>query len=200
MRKFLVMMVVSLLFVGAAWAQAPANPPSRVAVIDFQRALTENTEGKKAADAFMKEVGAKQAEFTKIQKEIETIQTDLQTKAAALSEPAKAAMAKQIDDKQTLLTRMNEDAQRDVPEIQQRLLGPIAERTQRVIKAYGDESGLAAVFDISAQSTSGLIHWSEVADITTEIIRRIDADIAKSPAPAAPAPAAPTPAPAAPRQ
>jgi hypothetical protein len=42
-----------------------------VAVIDFQRALTENTEGKKAADA-MKEVGAAGG-IHEDQKEIETI-------------------------------------------------------------------------------------------------------------------------------
>ena len=101
-------------------------------------------------------------------------------------------MAKQIDDKQTLLTRMNEDAQKEVPELQSKLLGPVADRTQKIIKSYADEAGIAVVFDISSQN-SAIIHSSDLADITTEVIRRIDADIAKSPAPAAkaPAPAAP---------
>jgi hypothetical protein len=96
-------------------------------------------------------------------------------------------MAKQIDDKQVLLTRMNEDAQKDVPELQQRLLGPVAERAQKIIKSYADEVGLAVVFDISSQANS-IIYFPDVADVTTEVIRRIDADIAKSPGGAPPAP------------
>jgi outer membrane protein len=206
MKRVSVLMVVSLLSVGAALAQAPAaaaaqaNAPSRVAVIDFNRAVTENAEGKKAGDAFMAEIGKKQAEFTKLQGEIDAIQKDLQTKDAALSAQAKADMAKDIDRKQTQLTRMNDDAQKDVPELQSQLLGPVMDRAQKVIKSYADEVGLAVVFDISNQNSS-LIYWPDVADITTEVIRRIDADIAKNPPSAAApakAPAAPAKAPAAP--
>ena len=202
MKRFGELVVVVFLAAGSAWAQAPAagqTVPARVAVIDFNRAVTENAEGKKAGEQFMAEIGKKQADFEKIQKEIETIQNDLRTKSAALSDTAKAEMTKQIDDKQVTLTRMNEDAQREVPQLQQQLLGPVAERTQRIIKAYSDEAGLAVVFDISSQN-SAIIQWSEVADITTEVIRRIDADIAKNPPAAAPArpatpPAAPAPTP-----
>lgn len=202
MKRRSVLMVVSLLFAGTAWAQTPvatsASAPSRVAVIDFNRAVTENADGKKAQAAFMAEISGKQTEFTKIQKDIETIQSDLQTKAAALSDQAKATMAKQIDDKQILLTRMNEDAQKEVPDLQQRMFGPVADRTQKIIKSYSDEVGLAAVFDISSQANP-IIYFPDVADITTEVIRRIDADIAKSPTPASPAArppaAATTPAP-----
>jgi Skp family chaperone for outer membrane proteins len=187
MKRVCVLTMITLLMVGSAWAQAPAaaqaSAPSRVAVIDFNRAVTENAEGKKAGETFMAEIGKKQADFEKIQKEIDTIQNDLRTKATALSDQAKAEMAKQITDKQTQLTRMNEDAQREVPEIQDRLLGPVAERTQRIIKAYADEVGIAVVFDVSSQGTS-IINYSDVADITTEIIRRIDADIAKTAPPA----------------
>jgi len=199
MKRVCLVMVIALTFVVGAWAQTPAAQtavPSRVAVIDFNRAVTENGEGKKAGEAFMAEVGKRQAEFDKIQKEIDTIQNDLKTKDKALSDQAKADMAKEIDKKQTALTRMNDDAQKEIPEFQQQLLGPVAERTQKVIKAYADEVGLAAVFDAGSQNSS-IIYSSDVADITTEIIRRVDADIAKNPASASPAKpaAAPVPAP-----
>jgi len=185
MKRVFVMAAAGMLMAVSAMAQAPANTPSRVAVLDFNRVVTENADGKKASDSIMAEIGKKQSEFTKIQGEIDTIQKDLQAKSAALSAQAKADMAKQIDDKQVLLTRMNEDAQKDVPELQQRLLGPVAERAQKIIKSYADEVGLAVVFDISSQANS-IIYFPDVADVTTEVIRRIDADIAKSPT-AAPA-------------
>ncbi len=198
MKRVCLLIVIGLGVAVGAWAQAAAPAqtavPTRVAVIDFNRAVTENGEGKKAGESFMAEVGKRQAEFDKIQKEIDAIQNDLKTKDKALSDQAKADMAKEIDKKQTTLTRMNDDAQKEIPEFQQQLLGPVAERTQKIIKEYADEVGLAAVFDTSSQNTS-IIHYSDVADITTEIIRRVDADIAKSPAapakPAAPASATP---------
>ena len=196
------MVVVILLVAGTTWAQAPAaaqaNVPTRVAVIDFNRAVTENSDGKKAFTSISAEISKKQGEFTKVQGEIDTIQKDLQTKDAALSAQAKADMTKQIDTKQTALTRMNEDAPKEIQDLQNTLLGPVAQRTQKVLDVYAEELGFAVVFDYSSQTTP-VIHYSEVADITTEVIRRVDADIAKNPAGAA-TPAKPAAAPAAPKQ
>ena len=74
-----------------------------------------------------------------------------------------------------------------VGDLQQQLFRPIAEKTQEVLKAYSSENGFAVVFDSSSQSNGGIIHVDPIADITTEIIRRVDATPTK--APAAPAPA-----------
>ena len=86
---------------------------------------------------------------------------------------------------------MNDDAQKDLGDLQQQLFRPIAERTQDAVKTYSLENGFAVVFDTSSQANS-IIYRDEIADITTEIIRRIDATAAKAPAaPAAKAPAPP---------
>jgi hypothetical protein len=53
------------------------------------------------------------------------------------------------------------------------------------VKTYSSENGFGVVFDSSSQANS-IIYVQDVADITTEIIRRIDATAAKTPA-AAPA-------------
>jgi hypothetical protein len=42
--------------------------------------------------------------------------------------------------------------------------------------------GYSVVFDTSNQQNNNIIYSDEVAEITTEIIRRIDADFAKTPA------------------
>ena len=197
MRKLSLVVLIGLLLPAALLAQAPAAPPpapkdapaaagaGRVAVVDFQKAVTENSEGKKAQEKFMAELNKRQKEFEDKQKALSEAQNKLQTQDKVLSDTVKADLAKQIDRLNTELQRMNDDAQKELGDFQQQLFRPIAERTQEVLKSYSAETGFAVVFDSSSQANS-IIYVQEVADITTEIIRRVDAAVAKGPA-AAPA-------------
>ena len=202
MRKIIVL--VSMLLPAAVLAQAPAPAQApketpaaasagagRVAVVDFQKAVIENAEGKKAQEKFMAEVNKRQKEFEGKQKSLSDAQNKLQTQAQVLTDPVKAELNRQIDKLNTELQRMNDDAQKDLGDYQQQLFRPIMEQTQKILQAYSAENGFAVVFDVSSQANS-IIYVQDVADITTEIIRRVDATAAKAPA-AAPA-AAPKPA------
>src|SRR5437867_2147181 len=183
----------------APLAQAPketsaaATPAGagRVAVVDFQKAVVENAEGKKAQERFMAEVNKRQKDFEGKQKSLTDAQNKLQTQAPVLTDTVKADLNRQIDKLNTELQRMNDDAQKDLGDLHQQLFRPIMEQTQKVLQAYSVENGFAVVFDVSSQANS-IIYVQDVADITTEIIRRVDATVAKAPA-AAPA-AAPKPA------
>jgi Skp family chaperone for outer membrane proteins len=195
MRQVTLLGLISLLVPMALHAQAQA-PTAKIAIIDFQAALAGNTMGKKAQDQLAAAVNTKQQDMEKTQKSLEDAQNKLRTQANALSEDAKANLSRDIDRMTTDLQRKNDDAQKELQELQQNLLRPIAERLQKVLDAYASEMGYSAVLDAMT------VVWAAPAsDITTEIIRRIDADVAASPAPAAaPKAAAPAPAPpAAPR-
>lgn len=191
MRK-LSLVTLILLIPAALLAQAPAaapppanTPPAasasggagatagRVAVVDMQRAITENAEGKKAQEKFMTAFNQKQKEFEDKQKLLTDTQTKLQTGDKALSDATKAELSRQAEKLNTELQRMNDDGQKDLGDLQQTLFRPIAEKAQEVLKAYSSENGFAVVFDSSSQASS-IIYASDVADITTEIIRRID--------------------------
>jgi Skp family chaperone for outer membrane proteins len=199
MRKLNLLVSIALL-APAAFAQAPATAPAgqgagKVAVVDLQKAITENSDGKKAQEKFMAEFNKKQKEFEDKQKQLTDSQTKLQTQDKALSDAAKADLAKNIDRLNTDLQRMNDDAQKELGDLQQQLFRPIAEKTQDVLKSYSNENGFAAVFDVSSQANS-IIYFQDVADITTEIIRRIDSTPTKPAAAAAPSAAPKTAAPA----
>jgi len=213
MRKITI--VGLILLPAALFAQAPAPAPApqapapaaqapketsaaaasagagRVAVVDFQKAVVENTEGKKAQERFMAEVNKRQKDFEGKQKSLTDAQNKLQTQAQVLTDTVKGDLNRQIDKLNTELQRMNDDAQKDLGDLQQQLFRPIMEQTQKVLQAYAAENGFAVVFDVSSQANS-IIYVQDVADITTEIIRRVDANVGKAPA-AAPA-AAPKPA------
>src|SRR5215467_1648477 len=118
MRK-LSLVMLNLLLPAALLAQAPpatdptapATPPAKapspagpagekagkVAVIDLQKAITENAEGKKAQEKFMAEFNKKQKEFEDKQKALNEAQTKLQSGDKAMSDTAKAELAKSID-------------------------------------------------------------------------------------------------------
>src|SRR5207249_10534542 len=203
MRKIIVL--VSMLLPAAVLAQAPAPAQApketpaaaaagagRGAVADVQKAVVENAEGKKAQEKFMAEVNKRQKEFESKQKSLSDAQNKLQTQGQVLTDNVKADLNRQIDKLNTELQRMNDDAQKDLGDYQQQLFRPIMEQTQKVLQAYSAENGFAVVFDVSSQANS-IIYVQDVADITTEIIRRVDATVAKAPAaaPAAPKPAEP---------
>jgi Skp family chaperone for outer membrane proteins len=204
MRKLSLAIVSGLFASGALFAQAPAATPAagsaaaaapgagKVAVVDLQRAITDTADGKKAQEKFMAEFNKRQKDFEDKQKALTDAQTKLQTQDKALSETAKADIAKQIDRYNTELQRMNDDAQKELSDLQQQLFRPIAEKTQDVLKSYSTENGFAVVFDSSSQANS-IIYFQDVADITTEIIRRVDSTPTKPAAAAGPA-AAPAPA------
>ena len=187
MKRISLFVLMSLLAPAALFAQAPAAAGSKIAVIDMQRAIVENAEGKKAQAAFVAEVTKRQGDFDRRQKALDDAQNKLRVGDKALSDQAKVDLQKQIDQLTTEMTRMNEDAQKELGTLQQDLLRPIAERTQKVLSVYAQETGLSIVLDASSQASS-ILYASEVADITTEIIRRVDADTTK---PAAATPAAP---------
>src|SRR5206468_1786902 len=96
MRKITI--VGLILLPAALFAQAPAPAPAaqapketsaaaasagagRVAVVDFQKAVVENAEGKKAQERFMAEVNKRQKDFEGKQKSLTDAQNKLQTQA-----------------------------------------------------------------------------------------------------------------------
>ncbi len=143
----------------------------------------------------MGEVNKRQKDFEEKQKSLSDAQNKLQTQGKVLGEAATGDLNRQIEKLNTELQRMNDDAQKDLGDLQQQLLRPIADRTQKVLQAYSLESGFSVVFDVSSQASS-IVYVEPVADITTEIIRRVDAEMAKAPTP--PAAAAPATRPAVP--
>ena len=118
MKREMLIGVISLLMLAAVLAaepQAPAaqgagTPATRVAVVDFQKAVVDNSEGKKAQEKFTAELNKREKEFQDKQKTLADTQTKLQNGDKTLSDNTKADMAKQID---RLNTPVN--ASRNIP-------------------------------------------------------------------------------------
>jgi outer membrane protein len=203
--RWLLVPVVTLV----VWTPLVRAQVSKVAVVDFERALVESVEGKKSSDKFNATLQAKQADGEKRQKELEDAQRKLQTQDRTLNEAAKANLQKDIDRRTTELQRFNEDSQKELQSLRDQLLRPIAERANALLNALAAEKGYTLVVDVS-NPQNNVVWFNPQNDITAELTSRINASTPKtseatpapSPAnsrPSAPAPAAPRPTAPAPK-
>src|SRR5260370_29372472 len=76
---------------------------SKIAVVDFERAVVQSADGKKSSEKFNAALKGRQADAEKRQKELEDAQRKLQTQQQLLNDTAKANLQKDIDRRTTEL-------------------------------------------------------------------------------------------------
>lgn len=168
-------------------AQAPPPAPlpfpegAKIAFVVLQRVVAESAEGKQASAKVQGLQQKKVAELNERQKTAQSLQERLDKSGAVMSEAARADLQKQVERAQVDLQRATQDAQQEVQELQQQLNEEFQRRIAPVIEQVGKERGLHYIFN---GPDSGLV-WADAAlDITTDIVKRLDA--AKPAAPAKP--------------
>jgi outer membrane protein len=149
--------VLALVGVGAANAQAPV----KIAVINTQKALLETAEIKKAQADLEAKFKPRQEQMVKVQKELEDIQTQLQS--GKLNELGTQEMNTEGQRKQRELQRMQQDLQEDVERERTEILQRAGTRMQEVVKKLADEKGLDIVVD-----SANTIFFKTTFEITTE--------------------------------
>jgi outer membrane protein len=207
---------MTVLSAGMALAQAPAAaptatsaPPTKVAVIQIQAALAATKEGQKAAADLEVKLSPRKKDLDGKQAEIKDLQERLQRGGNTLSDSAKEDLTRNIDAKTKSYNRELEDAQAELEQEQQKVVGSLGQKMMAVIDKYAQQNGFAIVLDVSSQNTP-VLYASNTVDITKEVIDLYDKTVfTPTPAPAtsgaaaarpsAPPPARPAPAATAPR-
>ena len=156
-----------MVFSGIGYAQC------KIAVVDMQEAVTTSNEGKAKAELFDARVAEWKGKIDKIQADIDTAQAKSK-QSTLLSQTAMADLQKTIRDKGSELTRMQEDAQKDVEEYRDTLLSPVMKVADEVMNALAIEKGYGIVIDSSSQSSS-IVYASKDCDATNEVKTRMNA-------------------------
>lgn len=188
---------MTVLGAGMALAQAPAAappaaaaPPTKVAVIQIQAALAATKEGQKAAADLEVKLSPRKKDLDGKQAEIKDLQERLQRGGNTLSDSAKEDLTRNIDTKTKSYNRELEDAQAELEQEQQKVVGTLGQKMMAVIDKYAQQNGFAIVLDVSSQNTP-VLYASNTVDITKEVIDLYDKTVfSATPAPAAPGPAA----------
>jgi len=172
----------------AAWLlPATLHAQEKVGVVDMQRAIVQSTEGKKAEVNFTAKLEQYRKDIETKQKHIEDQQNKLKTQDKVLSDTVKADITKDITKSQTELQRTQEDAQKTLDGLRDELMRPIAQVAQVVLNEYAQQRGFTLIIDSSNPQNNSIVYVDEKnADLTNDIIRLIDAEMAKSAAPKKP--------------
>jgi len=180
MKRFGAIAAAALIYAATAFAQTPAMPTG-VGLINFQRAIEQNEEGIKAAAVYKQEVERLKTKLDASQKKITELQDKLEKNGKTMTDAEKNSIGRELDRAQKDFELDRQDAQNTVDDKQDELFRPIADRVKKVVESYAKELNLAVVVNMS----DDMIYANDVVDITTEIIRRVNADITKNPAPPA---------------
>jgi outer membrane protein len=162
------MLRISLLPALAACALgllAPAQAPAqvKVATINMQRAVLEANEIKKAANDMQSKFKPRQDQLEKLQKEMATIQAQLQ--GSQMTPNQQADLTAEGQRKQREATRIQEDLQADVERERTDILQRSSQRMAEVVKKLSEDKGLDLVID-----TSTTVFFKPALEITEEAI------------------------------
>ncbi|NWG13326.1 MAG: OmpH family outer membrane protein [Acidobacteria bacterium] len=187
-RILLGLLVTSLLIPVALWAQAPAASqaqpsqiqpaapaiigPARIAWLNLEQAMLSCEDGKQAFGEVQKFVDKKNSELEQLRKEVETLRNQLNVQGPKLTDEARADLEDQIEGKDTLLQRFQQDTQKEIDSRRVRATNAIGRKMLPIIEKMAREKGLSAILYINpsrdAYIEPGLV-------ITDEVIRAYNA-------------------------
>jgi len=192
----------------AALAHAQTQAPTKVAILQYQKAILSTKDGQKLQTDLGTRFGPKKQEMDKRQTDLQAMQQQLQRGSATLSDEQKAKLARDIDAGTKSLNRDAEDAQTELDQAQNRGMQEIGQKMSVIITKFATSNGYSMVLDVSDQQ-SPILWAAPETEITADIIKLYDqaypgataAAPPKKEAPATPPtkpPAAPAKPPAAP--
>lgn len=155
--------------VAAAMCGLPVGAQTRVGIVNFQRALLETAEIKKASAELEAKYKPRQAQIEKLRQEIEDLQQKLQSLAGKLTPQAESEMTMQAQRKQRDLQRLSEDLQRDVDEERDEILTRAGQRMREIVNQLAEQKGLDVIID-----AGNTLYFKAALDLTKEAVAAYD--------------------------
>jgi Skp family chaperone for outer membrane proteins len=196
-RLILILLSAVILVPALAMAQAPAAPaaapaapvnigPAKIAWLNLEQAIFNCDDGKREFSQVQQFVDKKNAELEALRKETETLRSQLQVQGSKLTDEARADLEEQIESKDTLLQRFQQDTQKEIDGRRVRVTNLIGRKMLPVIEKLSKEKGLSAVVYINPQRDA----WIDPSlIITEEVVRGYNQAYPVGAAKPAPAPA-----------
>ena len=160
------------LFLALLVAGGFAQEVKKIGVVNSQEVLEKSAEGKKVMAQLQSKDSKAQADVAKMDEDIRTLETKLNTQRLTLTQEALMNMQADLDRKRTDRKRFAEDQDREMNELTQRLFNRIQSELLPIIEQLGKDKDLDVIFDLGR---SGVIYFNPVIDITAEVIQRYDA-------------------------
>ena len=154
---------------GPAASAGTAAIPTRIGLMNVRDAIMGTADGKKAALDLEEKFASRRTTLQKRQIDLQAKKDQMSRGGAAMSEAAKAALAREIDAEDKNFKRDVEDLNTDGEEAQNKLFQAIWAKLQPVVQQYALQNGFAAILDVGNDQTPVL--WaSNTMFITADVV------------------------------
>jgi len=158
-------------------AAAPAPPRpfpegAKIAYVNVQRIASESVEGQAATKRLTSLREEKEKDLAARNAKFEDARKRLETSASVLSESVRGTQQKEVERLQTDLQRATQDAQKAVEDLQNELQLEFQRKLLPVLSEVSAAKNLHMVF---SSVDSGVVWADPGLDITTDIIKKLDA-------------------------
>ena len=159
----------------AVCARAQNATPTKVGIIDIQRAVTSTDEGKRSLEALKKKYEPRQAGLQKQRSEVEELAKQLRA-SEKMADDARSALLKNLEQKQIALRRDAESAQVDFQADQREIVARVLKKMAPIVDKYAKENGYTMIFDAQFWPQGPLL-WASAAaaDVTSAIVSAYNA-------------------------
>lgn len=156
-----------------AMATGVAAADYKIGTVNLQRALNESEAGQKAKEKFKKEVDELQTDLESQKKKLEAMKADFEKKGMVLKEDQRKELEREYQRKLRDFRRTYKDAQNDLKTRDNEMTAEILEELQKVIAEYGPQHDYTLILE--ASNTGAVLYRDDAVDITDEIIEVYDA-------------------------
>ena len=156
----------------AAPAQAPFPTDSRVGFVNLQAVVQNSQLGRAGQERLKALTDKKGTEIGAKNKEIQTLQQEIQSGQNVLAAAVLAQKTTELDRKNRELQFLQEQAQVDVDALQSELLEQFGGKVLPIVEQIRAERNLWAVF--TTGDGSGLAAVNPALDLSAEVVRRLD--------------------------
>ena len=172
MKKFTLMTLFSILFLGFGFANAQT-----VAHVNSQEILEALPAYKEAESKIQKENERHKSEIERQQKEIQEIYAKAQKQIDAVKDKSEAEQRKvmqslapvqqELQKKEQALQQYQQKAVQSVSKMQSELLEPIYKKVKNAIDVVGGKENIGYIFDLAVAAPSGsLVYFGGGKDVT----------------------------------
>ena len=196
-------LLASSLVLGLFVPAQAQSAPTKVGIINIQKAIVSTKDGQKAVAEIEAKAAPKKKELESKQQAILQKQEQLNKSSNVGGEEAKQKLIRDIDTMKKSFTREVDDAQADFDQENAKVMNDLGNRVMQVLDKYAKDNGYALIIDVSNPQTSSVLFAANGIDVTDEIVSLYDKNAPstiptsttpKTTAPVAPRPAAPAPA------
>lgn len=185
MKRFWTIGMSVLLSGAAAFAQAQATSELKIAVVNFQRLVTESPQGKAASESLRTEFLPKQRDLVQLGAQLKAKQEKLEKDAATMSPDQRTKAEKELSEGNKEFSRKQSDLQEEFNARQNEELSKLEGQMVNETRTYAQGQKLDLVL-----ANNSVIYATNVLDITGAVLGYLQAKATPA-APATPPAAAP---------